>query len=472
MTNLNVARQTQIRELIQGFLKERLASKTEKLSDGDPKRAELQQQFQAHNWLDDAAKRAAQIQAVTHTLKAVHPDAKGTNCHAPPTSLPDLPVVGSHCLGEDYELDVVGNAAALDVYRFLRLTHEGQSLLALSVKQDEDLAAALSSDASQAQTWMQAFAGLLQANGQPIAHSLAKQLYWPATWGTETNALDDANYHLLEPLYASALAHRVYEQVQADRFGETAKKAREAKKQAAFHAHPVRFYPDMAIQQLGGTKPQNISQLNSERRGNNFLLASVPPQWVSQSLKPLLNIESMFQRYGRRAEVKTELLVLLKFLQTDPPATLPTRNRRAQHVNALLLEFLQFTAELRELESGWVAQSECTLKVQHAFWLDPEGAAQQAHAQNEAPPTDVLNVVSEDFALWFNPQLRSTPAGRLPVGDSEFHEWRKLCKEALKAYERGGLEEAMQRLDIQAVELTDGLADSAAQNTKQEVAHV
>ena len=336
MTDPNAARQTQIRELIQGFLKERLASKTEKLSDGDPKRAELQQQFQAHNWLDDAAKRAAQIQAVTHTLKAVHPDAKGTNCHAPPTSLPDLPVVGSHCLGEDYELDVVGNAAALDVYRFLRLTHEGQSLLELSVKQDEDLAAALSSDSSPSQILgCKPSRFLLQGKGKATAHSLAKQLYWPVAFGAQADALSDASYHLLEPLYPSSLAQRVYEQVQADRFGETAKEAREAKKQAAFHAHPVRFYPDMAIQQLGGTKPQNISQLNSQRQGNNFLFASVPPQWVSQSLKPLLNVDSMFQRYGRRTDVKTELRVLLKFLNTDPPATLPTRNRRAQHVKCL-----------------------------------------------------------------------------------------------------------------------------------------
>ena len=462
-----------LQKLIHEFLQMRLKEKIEKIKDDDPERAQEKrlrecERFQAHNWLDDAARRVAQIQAVTHTLKAVHPDAKGTNCHAPPTSLPTLSVVGSHCLGEDYELDVVGSAAALDVYKFLRLTHEGQNLLALSVRQAPDLAAALSSDASEAQTWMQAFAGLLQAKGQPTSHSLAKQLYWPAVWGAETNALDDTSYHLLEPLYASALAQRVYEQVQAERFGETAKEAREAKKQVVFHAHPVRFYPDMAIQKIGGSNAQNISQLNSQRRSNNYLLASVPPQWVSQPLKPLLNTDSMFGRYGRRAEVKTELRVLLKLLKTDPPPTLPTRNRRAQHVNALLLELLQFTTELRELEPGWVAQSECKLKAQHAFWLDPDGAAQQAHAQNQAPPTDVLNVVSEDFALWFNHQLQSTPAGSLPVGDPEYSVWRKLCEEALKAYERGGLEEAMQWLDLQ----TDELDDTTAQNAKQEVAHV
>ncbi len=463
-----------LKKLIHDFLQKRLSDKLEKFKDDDPKRAELQQQFQPQNWLEEAAKRAAQIQAlknplyaVTHTLKAVHPDAKGTNCYALPTSLPALTVVGSHCLGDDFAVDVMGNSAVLDVCKFLSLTHKRQNLLALSVKQDADLAAALSSDASQAQAWMQAFAGLLAAKGQPTSHSLAKQLYWSVACGVQADALDDANYHLVEPLYASALTHRVYEQVQADRFGEIAKEAREAKKQAVFHAHPVRFYPDMAIQQLGGTKPQNISQLNSQRRGNNLLFASVPPQWVSQPLKPLLKTESMFSRYGRRAEVKTELRVLLKFLKTDPPATLATRNQRAQHVNALLLEFLQFTTELRELELGWVAQPECKLKAQHACWLDPEGAAQQAHAQNEVPPTDVLNVVSEDFALWFNHQLQRTSAGSLPVGDPEYNVWRKLCEEALKAYERGGLEEAMRWLDIQA----DELADTPAQNAKQEVAH-
>ncbi len=72
-------RQSEIRSLIQGFITERLATKLEGLAEDDPKRATLLAQYVPDVWLEDAARRAGQIQAVTHTLKAIHPDAKGTN---------------------------------------------------------------------------------------------------------------------------------------------------------------------------------------------------------------------------------------------------------------------------------------------------------------------------------------------------------------------------------------------------------
>lgn len=293
-----------LRAVVADFLKNRLDDKLEKIKDDDDAapamRTPLHQQFTPATWLEDAARRAGQIQAVTHSLKPIHPDARGTNLYAPPQALAALPVVGSHCLGNDFVGDVVGNAAALDVYKFLKLEHQGRSFLALVHERDADLAAALSDDPAQAQDWINAFAALTEPRGRLASHTLAKQLYWL----TGNNPHDDASYHLLAPLYASSLAHRVYQTVQDDRFSEEAKTARDAKKAGTFSERPVREYPQLAVQQLGGTKPQNISQLNSERRGNNFLLASLPPTWRTEELKPLLKTESMFPRYSRRPEVK------------------------------------------------------------------------------------------------------------------------------------------------------------------------
>ncbi|ARS51149.1 hypothetical protein PSMEN_23140 [Ectopseudomonas mendocina] len=106
-------RQSEIRSLIQGFITERLATKLEGLAEEDPKRATLLAQYTTVTWLEDAARRAGQIQAVTHTLMAIHPDAKGTNLSCLPNSLPQHALVGSHCLGDDFAGDMVGNAAAL-----------------------------------------------------------------------------------------------------------------------------------------------------------------------------------------------------------------------------------------------------------------------------------------------------------------------------------------------------------------------
>ena len=430
MQKLDSQRVTELRALIADFLQKRLNDKLDNLAPDDPKRAELQQDFILATWLEDAARRVGQIQAVTHSLKPIHPDAKGTNLYSPPQALLELTVVGSHCLGEDFAGDVVGNAAALDVHKFLKLAHQGRSLLTLVLARDADLAAALSDDPEKANAWINAFAGLVEPRGRVASHSLAKQLYWLT--GDDPN--DDANYHLLAPLYASSLAHHVYQTVQDDRFSEEAKAARDARKAGVFSERPVHEYPQLAIQQLGGTKPQNISQLNSERRGNNLLLASLPPIWHSVELKPLLNTDSMFPRYSRRLEVRQLVKTLLAYLKSDPARNVKTRANRAEMVDALIDEFLQFSAELCSLPPGWSQTIECRLSSLEKHWLDPDGVA-HACAQSDRPlPTDTNERISAAFANWLNAQMRDP----LPMGDPEFLEWRKQMHEQIKAEEREG----------------------------------
>lgn len=430
-------RVTALRAVITDFLAARYKDKLEAVKEdaNDPNAANLQreklrQQFIPATWLEDAARRAAQIQAVTHSLKPVHPDAKGTNLYSPPSTLAGIELVGSHCLGDAFAGDVVGNAAALDVYKFLKQTHEGHSLLALSVAGDTDLAAALSDDPAQAQAWLQAFATLTEPRGRVTSHTLAKQIYWQI--GDDVQA--DDSYHLLSPLYASSLAHRVYETLQDDRFSEAAKAARDARKANTFSERPVHEYPQMAVQQLGGTKPQNISQLISERRGNNCLLASLPPVWRSMDLKPLLNTDSMFHRYSRRPEVRQAVKDLLAFLKTDPTRNVATRSKRAAWINLLIDEFLQFTAELRSLEPGWSQTPQCKLTESECRWLDDDGVKATDAELDRVRPTDTPERISAAFANWLNAQLRPP----LPMGDPEFLEWRNTMQEEIKAQEREG----------------------------------
>lgn len=121
--------------------------------------------------------------------------------------------------------------------------------------------------------------------------------------------MNDANYHLLAPLYASSLAHRVFQTINEERFGEAAKEARQARREGLFVQQAVHEYPQLVVQKLGGTKPQNISQLNSERGGNNYLLASLPPIWTSADAKRLLGTDKMFLAYGRRPAVREGMKV-------------------------------------------------------------------------------------------------------------------------------------------------------------------
>ena len=79
------------RAAVDAFLQERLQAKLDKLKpDDETQRAELIAQYQRDIWLQNAAKRVQQIQAVTHSLKPIHPDARGTNLYVQPSALASL----------------------------------------------------------------------------------------------------------------------------------------------------------------------------------------------------------------------------------------------------------------------------------------------------------------------------------------------------------------------------------------------
>ena len=225
----------------------------------------------------------------------------------------------------------------------------------------------------------------------------------------------------MAPLYPTSLAHRVYQTLQDDRFSDAAKAARAAKKAGEPHERPVRDYPNLALQGLGGTKPQNISQLNSERRGDNALLASLPPVWLSVDIKPVLHTESLFTVYQHRPEVRKTARLLRDFLVADPARNVTTRQRRDDWIDDLIHELLLFTAELRSLPAGWTQSVDCDLPAAHRQWLDPVG---------DQPASDDATVcVADDFAHWINSKLRPP----LPVGDPEFLAWRKQALDVFKA---------------------------------------
>jgi len=424
-----ILRAAELCSIMERFLSERLESKLEKLTADDPKRPELIAQFHPATWLADAARRVSQIQAVTHSLKPIHPDAKGSSLFCEPRQLAPVDAVGTHSLDKRYEADVVGNAAALDVYKLLKLSHEGRSLLELAVAGDADLATALNPQADIGRQWMAAFASLAQPRGRPTSHSNAKQLYWLAGTEAGVNAHDDAGFHLLAPLYPTSLVHRVYQQLQDDRFSEAAKAARASRKAGEPHARPVHEYQNLAIQKLGGTKPQNISQLNSERRGDNCLLASLPPIWQSADVRALLGVDSLFQVFGRRKEVLQQARALRRFLEADPPANLQTRQQVQQWLDALIDELVFFQAELSTLDPGWSLAPECRLPLAQRVWLDPQA---ERHEGQHLEVDDAAEAVFGDFANWVNSQLRNP----LPVGDTEFLNWRKLAREEFAALAR------------------------------------
>lgn len=421
MTQEIAGRAAVFRSAIERFLQERRDAKLEKLPDQDPKRDALLAQYQRESWIEDAARRVRQIQAVTHTLKPMHPDAKGTNLYCEPSSLVARAEVGSHVLDSGMDVDVVGNAAALDVYAFLKLEVEGQWLLEWMRSDDVAVKHALSDDTDAADRWIEAFTGLIAEGAEPTSHVLAKQLYWLVG----DDPVRDDHFHLLAPLHASSFAHAVHVRVNEHRYGEEAKAARQARWNQQHHALGYADYPNLAAKKLGGTKPQNISQLNSERRGVNYLLGSSPPEWHSREVTEPWHVDSVFPRFGRRVDVKEAVRDLRRFLRTNPPSNIATRQQRDQYLESLIDALVGFGAQLQTaLPAGWTLDVRCELVRCEQLWLDP-GRAQRGDPDDEGFRADWLRLdwpeeIGHRFGNWLNAQLDQG----LPVGDVEQRYWK------------------------------------------------
>ncbi|MDX2053249.1 MAG: type I-F CRISPR-associated protein Csy1 [Polyangiaceae bacterium] len=402
----------EIREAMHAFVAERLATKLEKLKERDGAKAEeLQKQYEPQAWLADAANRVKQIQLASHTLKSIHPDARGTNLHVIQGD-PGLGLVGTHGVRHSRVNDVVGNAAALDVYKFLNVSVNGRTLLERAFEHDESFIRALSSNRKEAHEWCSAFASIREIKGSVSSHTLAKQLYLP---------LDDGNYHLLAPLFPTSLVHAAWSQMKEDRFGDGAKAARQARKDGKPHDRGFREYPNLAIQKLGGTKPQNISQLNSERHGENWILPCLPPVWKSPEVRAPLGITSVFDgAFGRQKGVRALTRSLRDFLEATTHNNAGIRRHRASLVQQICKEALDYAARLRQLPAGWTKHERCRLHPAEKLWLDPLFVHEDEQFRAERRAGDWLDEVGRRFGNWLNASLASK---KVALGDEEHAQW-------------------------------------------------
>lgn len=414
------------------FLRDdRLQPKLDKLSeDDDDKRQKLIAEHQPANWIADAAKRVTQIQQMTHAIKFTHPSADGSSLSSPGNPAAGATVVGSHVLGDKAAADVVGNAAALDVYKFLCISVDGRSLLDRAIGRDPALAEALSEDPAQAAEWMAAFAGLPEPKGSPASHKLAKQLYWPLGNGT---------YHLLAPLFSSSLSQAVHDQINPDLFSEEAELAKQAWKKHIYCDRAYRYYPNLVLQKFGGDNPQNISLLNVRRNGanrksgSNFLLASVPPIWQSPAIRPPLKAETVFARYfERRREVRRLSEALRDYLRrvADARNNIRIRGTRADLVTDLCGEVLHMAAELRTyLTPGWTAGPECRLNLAEQCWLDPARSQLDEAFATQFRRDDWKDEVCLRFGNWLNARLQTD---KTHFGEAESQAWQTALGGELK----------------------------------------
>lgn len=388
----------------------------------DGEREQLREKYQLQNWLTDAANRAKQISLVTHAPKFTHSDTRsiGFLCR---DNVDDVSILSGNYLCSasltHLQVDVVGNAAALDVAGLLQLKADGVSLLDEIVAGSSSSLKDLADSDDHYHDWLTGFQDALKSNSCNSGQ-LSKQLYYPVK----------DNYHLLSPLYATSLSQVVYERLTEAAYSERSKKARKARKDETFFERPVISFPKVAQQNFGGTKPQNISKLNTTRYGRGFLLSSQPPAWQQQVKPPISGQQAFWQGYDRRAYKTANFLK--KYLEKifEQSSAKEQRDFRGELVDELVDTLLIYAAEIQSMKqyAGW--SLDCDLSHAEQLWLDIYRCATDDDFRLEREQSDWQETIAHQFASWLNHKI-GYKSKTLHPDDHTHQEWSRLLKRKL-----------------------------------------
>src|SRR5690554_2073069 len=205
------------------WLKNQIKSNT-----SDYEKVELKRQadlmFTLEKWLPNAAKRAKQLSAVSHPGKFCHPSAKISSVIAKCKQSNDgFLRTGNVKVG----LDVFGNAATMDVFKFLNLKLENnETILSNLEKNTPEIKKQLNVNAVSFEEIASGLLSIKENDSSTVkTSSLVKQIYFVV----------GNNYHLLSILTPSGIMYKLKEHIDKLRFSEEAKKARENKKKNSYH---------------------------------------------------------------------------------------------------------------------------------------------------------------------------------------------------------------------------------------------
>lgn len=373
------------------------------------------------NWLPTAALRANQLTAATHPAKFSHPDAKINPIIAKPEKTADGLLRSGNV---DVEPDVFGNAAALDVYKFLNLKlADGQTVQSHLEQHTAEIVTQFDLADDVFQDIRQSLLGIQnKASSAKKTSTRIKQVFFP---------VNPRHYHLLSVLTPSNLMFKLKERINEVRFSIHAKIGREAKKANFFFDGEFAEIDNLSLIGFGGTKPQNISVLNNENGGTAYLLPSLPPLAHSRPIEPpkisFFNSSLDAHHFRKRFEHWHQQMVRF---QAD--GDIHTRKKCDESIQAIIHLVADTLWQIRGLHAGW-SNSE---HYQHLpefekIWLDAFYADTR-----ETAPNSYWITVKNRIVIWFvNSYIRLLDDRALKLGKREILRINTIvtrCTEALR----------------------------------------
>jgi len=352
----------------EGWLKKNLKSSMSEVEKAELN-SECEEVFSPKNWLPNAAKRAGQISISTHPCTFSHPSSrKNKNGYASSiiAKVERQPDGFLRSGNVNVEADALGNAAALDVYKFLtvKLT-DGQTLLEHLQQDTLEAKAALEiKNPTKEQEYLalkNGFMSMLESDAEAITSSKIKQVYFPIE-----NEVASAQYHQLSMLTPSGIVFDLRKRLDAIRFGDEIKASRECKKNNKKGVSFKEIYGLTTIG-YGGTKPQNISVLNNSNGGKAHLFISMPPSFKHREIQfPTTDIFKQNIRYTS-AVCRSKFYLLDRLYKLDRNNA-EIRSKRDELYQDLVDYVLETVWQVRSVKDQYL-ESHSSLNMNQRIWL-------------------------------------------------------------------------------------------------------
>lgn len=248
----------------------------------------------------------------------------------------------------------------------------------------------------------------------------------------------DGNYTCLIPLYPTSITHYVYQKISNVKYSEVNLQARKNRRENKDPA-PYCDMPNLAVTILGGTNSNNVSRLNNIQGGRNYLLPSLPPK-ISQDREFSLSkfCENFFDSKTLKYHIQDDFNYVVQVVK-DTRNTIDVRDKRKDAIDRLLHTIFGIAHVLQNKPAGW--SKTYALPLAQKIWLDPYRADLDGEAKfaDEKTKQEWQKIILQDFASWFNQQLRSTVKElKFDFADAEYNEWQREIEEMQKFYERLG----------------------------------
>jgi len=324
---------------------------------------ECEKVFSLEEWLPNAAKRAGQISIATHPCTFSHPSARKNKNGYVSSIIADTERVADGFLKTGniaVETDALGNAAALDVYKFLTLTMSDGLPLLKHIQQETELAKqVLSIKGTPYQELEEGFLAMVETKAENITSSKIKQVFFPV----------DADYHQLSLLTNSGLIYQLRARIDHIRFSDEVKELRVIKQKNALSDIGFTELYNLTTIGYGGTKPQNISVLNNRNGGKVHLLNSLPPSIQKRFIHfPKSNF---FTESFRHREYFDVFQALHKIFKTDYN-NINIRGGRDYRLQEILDRIIDKMWAVRSVSEEQYYSDGSTLSKHQKIWLCEE----------------------------------------------------------------------------------------------------